>query len=126
MRLLPALLLMATGSACGAEVRPAASTRSAIGADAGLSREVVDEVVRAHVPAVRACYEQHARAEGRPMGVVRVGWRVEPSGAVASVEIVATTLHSTAIEGCITSEIARWQFPASSRSTEVAEHPFTF
>ncbi|HSO34106.1 MAG TPA: AgmX/PglI C-terminal domain-containing protein [Labilithrix sp.] len=124
MRLVAALLLVA--SACGAEVRPGVSTRSKLGAEAGLSRDAVDAVVRGHVPAIRACYEAHATAEGRPMGVVRVGWRVEPSGAVASVEIVATTLHSTSIEGCITSEIARWQFPASSRSTEVAEHPFTF
>jgi len=119
-------LLLTCLCACGAEVRPSASTRSSLGADAGLSRAMVDEVVSAHLSAIRACYEDHAKAEGRPPGVVRAGWRIEPSGAVGSVEIVSTTLHSSAIEGCITSEIARWEFPASSRPTDVAEHPFTF
>ena len=120
------LLTCASAVACGAEVRPSASTRSTIGGDAGLSRAMVDEVVTAHVSAIRACYEDHAKAEGRPPGVVRAGWHIEPSGAVASVEIVSTTLHSTAIEGCITAEIARWKFPASARPTEVSEHPFSF
>ncbi len=119
-------LACACVGACGAEVRPGASTRSTIGADAGLSRAMVDDVVSAHLSVIRACYEEHAKAEGRPPGVVRAGWHIEPSGAVASVEIVATTLHSTAIEGCITAEIARWKFPSSARPTDVAEHPFTF
>ena len=125
------LLLLLAGAcagagACGAELRPSASTRSAIGADGGLSRATVDEVVTANLPAIRACYEDHAKAEGRPPGVVRAGWHIEPSGAVVGVEIVSTTLHSTAVEGCITSAIARWKFPVSSRPTDVTEHPFTF
>jgi hypothetical protein len=123
MRLLAATLLLAS---CGAEFRPGVSTRSRLGAEAGLSRAVIDDVVREHLPAIRACYEAHAAAEGRPMGVVRVGWRVEPTGAVASVAIVATTLRSSSIEGCMISAIARWQFPTSSRATEVVEHPFSF
>lgn len=123
MRFAPAMLLVA--SACGAELR-AESSRSVIGRDGGLSPEAVHEVVRAHVPAVRACYERFAKAEGRPMGVVRFGWRIEPSGAVTSVQIVATTLHSSSIEGCIADDVARWHFPAAPRATEVGEYPFTF
>ena len=136
MRFVPALLLVASvasvasvgegAAGCGAEVRPGASARSSLGADAGLSRAMVDEVVTSHLPAIRACYEDHAKAEGRPMGVVRVGWQIEPAGAVGRVEIVSTTLRSSAIEGCITREVARWTFPTSSRPTSVAEHPFTF
>jgi hypothetical protein len=122
-RLATALLLVL--SACGAELR-AESSRSVIARDGGLPPDAVHEVVRAHVPAVRACYEQFAKAEGRPMGVVRVGWQIEPSGAVANVQIVATTLHSSSIEGCIAEDVARWQFPKSPRATEVGEYPFTF
>ena len=112
-------------AACGAELR-AESARSVLGRGGGLPPDAVHEVVRAHVPAVRACYEQFAKAEGRPMGVVRVGWQIEPSGAVTSVLIVATTLHSSAIESCIANDVARWPFPASPRATEVREYPFTF
>ncbi|MDB5219080.1 MAG: Glycine-rich cell wall structural protein 1 precursor [Myxococcaceae bacterium] len=120
-----ASLLLAV-SGCGAELRPAASTRSSIAPDGGLARAAVDDAIRTHVPALRACYEKFAAAEGRPMGVVRFGWRIDPSGAVSSVAIVATTLHSAAIEGCIADEVARWRFPAAARETEVTEHPFSF
>lgn len=124
MRLVPAMLLAA--SACGADLRGAASARSVIGREAGLAPEALHEVVRAYVPAIRACYERFAKAEGRPMGVVRVGWQIEPSGAVTSVLIVATTLHSSSIEGCIADQVGRMRFPAASRPTEVREYPFTF
>ena len=123
-RLGPVVLLAA--SACGAEPRGGASSKSVIGSDAGLAAYAVHEVVRAHVPAVRACYEQFAKVEGRPMGVLRVGWQVEPSGSVANVLVVATTLHSSALESCIKEDVARWQFPKSPRPTEVVEYPFTF
>ena len=112
-------------SACGAELR-AESSRSVIGREGGLAPETVHEVVRAHAPEVRACYEQFAKAEGRPMGVVRFQWQIEPSGAVASRQVVATTLHSSSIEGCIADSVVRWRFPAAPRPTEVAEYPFTF
>ncbi len=97
MPLAPLMLLAA--SACGAELRGGAHT---------------------------ACYESLAKAEGRPMGVVRVAWQVEASGSVTGVLVVATTLHSSAIESCIREDIARWQFPTAPRSTEIREYPFTF
>jgi hypothetical protein len=112
--------------ACGAEVRPAASARSSLAPEAGLTRAVVDEAIRARVSAVRECYEKSAPSEGRPMGLVRLGWHIAPSGAVSSVIVVATTLHSATIEGCIVDEVGRWSFPASARETEVTEHPFSF
>jgi len=122
-RFAPLMLLVA--SACGAELR-GESSRSVIAPDGGLSAGAVHEVVRTHVPAVRACYERFAKAEGRPMGVVRFRWNVEPSGAVTSAQVVATTLHSSSIEGCIADELVGWPFPASPRTTEIAEYPFTF
>ena len=112
-------------SACGAELREA-SGKSVIGNGSGLSPEAVHQVVRAHVPAIRACYERFAKAENRPQGVVRFGWHVEPSGAVTNVELVASTLHSAAIESCIKEDIPRWQFPGSALASEIAEYPFTF
>jgi hypothetical protein len=84
----------------------------------------VHTVVRAHVPAIRGCFERFAKAEGRPTGVVRFGWQIEPAGTVASVELVASTLHSAAIESCIADDLAHWKFPAAPRATEVREYPF--
>jgi hypothetical protein len=124
VRSLPVVLLATF--ACGAEVRPGASTRSAIAPDGGLTRAAVDEVVRAHLSTVRGCYEKFAAAEHRPMGVVRLAWRVASSGEVSSVMLVASTLHSAPIEACIADDVGRWQFPSSARDTEITDHPFSF
>jgi hypothetical protein len=124
MRLVP-VMLIAAAAACGATLR-AESSRSVIAPDSGLAPDAVHAVVNAHLPAIRACYELRAKAEGRPMGVARLAWTIEPSGAVTGVLVVATTLHSSAIESCIAEEVGRWQFPASPRATEVKEYPFTF
>jgi hypothetical protein len=123
MRLVLALFLVLSG--CGASLR-AEATRSRVAKGGGLSPDVVHNVVRARVPAVVACYERFAKGESRPMGVVRFGWHIEPSGAVSGVQIVATTLHSSSIEGCIADEVAKWQFPATPLATEVEQYPFTF
>jgi hypothetical protein len=112
-------------SACGASQR-GTSARSVIGPDAGLSPDAVHAVVRAHVAAIRGCFERFARAEGRPAGVVRLGWQIEPAGTVTSVDLVASTLHSAAIESCIADDIARWRFPVSRQATEIREYPFEF
>jgi len=120
-----ALVILVAGTACGADLR-AESARSRIGTGGGLAPDAVHALVRAHVPEVRACYEQFAKAEGRPMGVVRFAWTVDPSGAVTGLQVVATTLHSSSIEGCIADEVRRWTFPAAPRATEVSEYPFTF
>jgi hypothetical protein len=118
--------LLVVVSACGAQVRPSVPTRSNVAPGGGLTRAAVDEVIAGHLPAVRACYEKSAAAEGRPMGVVRLGWRVEPSGEVSSVTLVASSLNSASVEVCVAGEIARWRFPSSARETEVREHPFSF
>jgi hypothetical protein len=122
-RCLLALALALT--ACGAS-RSGGSARSVIGPDAGLAPDAVHAVVRAHVDAIRACYERSAKSEGRPMGVVRLGWQIEPSGAVTSVQLVASSLHSAAVESCIADDVARWQFPSAPRATEIRAYPFEF
>lgn len=124
MKRLAVAVLLAV-SACGAS-QGRGAPRSAIGPDAGLAPDAVHTVVRAHVPAIRACYERFAKVEGRPMGIVRLGWQIEPSGTVTSVELVASSLHSAAIESCIADDVAHWQFPAAPRGTEVRQYPFEF
>lgn len=118
-----AVLFAAT--ACGGSQHRTAG-RIVIGPEAGLAPDAVHTVVNAHVSAIRDCFERSAKAEGRPTGVVRFGWQVEPSGSVTSVELVSSTLHSAAIESCIAGDIARWKFPASPRTTEIREYPFEF
>ncbi len=123
MRLVGALLLAA--AACEGS-QASTSARSVISPAGGLAPDAVHTVVHEHVPAIRACYERFAKAEGRPMGVIRFGWQVDSSGAVSSVELVASSLHSAAIASCIAEEVGRWQFPRSRQATEIREYPFEF
>lgn len=120
-----AVVLALSASACGVSRTPA-SARSVIGPDGGLAPEAVHAVVRAHVEAIRACYERTAKSEGRPMGVVRFAWQIDATGTVSGVQLVASSLHSAAVESCIADDIARWQFPSSPRATDVRAYPFEF
>ncbi len=119
------MLLVSAVSACGVSRRPAPA-RSVIVRAGGLAPDSVHAEVRERLPAIRACYERFATVEGRPMGVVRLGWQIEASGAVTSVELIASSLHSAAIESCIAADVARWQFPRAPQPTEVREYPFEF
>ncbi|MDB4941311.1 MAG: Glycine-rich cell wall structural protein 1 precursor [Labilithrix sp.] len=127
MSLARAVLLAGIALAsCGAQVRPETSARTRLDDGAALTKASVDAVIQAHAAGIAGCYERFAKAEGRPMGVVRLGWTVEPSGAVADVQVVSTTLRSTSIEGCMRDEVSRWTFPRAAERSVVAEHPFTF
>jgi len=117
--------MLFAASAC-VDSRRGTAGRSVIGPDAGLQPDAVHSVANAHVAAIRDCFERSAKAEGRPTGVVRFGWQVEPSGDVTSVELVSSTLHSAAIESCIAGDIARWKFPMSGQATEIRVYPFEF
>ena len=120
-----AVAFVLSASACGVSRTPA-SARSVIGPDAGLAPDAVHAVVHARLPAIRNCYERFAKTEGRPMGVIRFAWQIEPSGAVSSVQLVASSLNSAAIESCIADDLTRWQFPSSPRATEIRAYPFEF
>ncbi len=89
----------------------------------GLSRLLIDRVVRRHLNEVRFCYEQtlmtHPAAEGR----IAVQFIVNANGEV-SVSSLSEASNGTARAGsCIAQAVRRWAFPNSIAPTLV-RYPF--
>lgn len=88
---------------------------------AGIDREVVRGVIRAHINDVRACYPGDAMADGR----VAIAFEIDPSGRVARSEVRESTAKSSATETCIMAAIERWRFPKPEGGVSVeVVYPF--
>jgi hypothetical protein len=94
-------------------------------ANGGLSPEQINRVVRAHMGALRACYEIEAEKNPNLKGGVTVAWSIDPSGGVTSASVAGSTIHNARVEGCVARQIRAWHFPASSGVTNTG-YPFVF
>lgn len=92
----------------------------------GLSAEQIQRVVRAHMGAVRACYEIEAQRNPGLKGGVTVQWSIDPSGGVTSASVASTTLSNARVEGCLVRQVKTWKFPAADTATVVSGFPFKF
>lgn len=96
-------------------------------AAAYLPADAVHRVVREHMGEIRACYAQGLIRRPELAGQVVVRIVVGADGRVSGATITRSSLGDTVVEGCITSRIRSWQFPA--RETGVAftiNYPFVF
>lgn len=86
----------------------AASSQSAV-----LAKPVVLAVVKKNIAKVWDCGTAHGER-----GVVRVSWKIQPSGEVTEVAIADGSQRTNATD-CMLNEISRWRFPPSSFITPV-------
>ena len=91
---------------------------TSVTASADLSPEVIRRVVIAHSEQLRAC------APGIK-GTIRAAWSIDTSGKVVNPRIVSSTMGNAAVEQCVVSAVATWQFP-SGFTANVAGYPFNF
>lgn len=112
----------ATALAC-ATVPP--SPPATAGTDGGLDRSQVDAVVRAHMPALDACYDDARRRSPTLEGRLEITWTVNPDGGVAGAQVSWTSLNDIGIETCMVLAIQRWTFPRAAEATTVT-YPFAF
>lgn len=92
----------------------------------GLNAEQIQRVVRAHMGAVRACYEIEAQRNPGLKGGVTVQWAIDPSGAVTNASVASTTLSNARVEGCLVRQVKTWKFPNADAATVVSGFPFKF
>lgn len=76
-----------------------------------LNRAPIVEVVRAHQPEIRACYEQGLLRDPNLKGRLDVRWTITPETTVRDVELSETTLTDACVVRCVIDEIATWSFP---------------
>jgi TonB family protein len=87
------------------------------------SPDAIQEVLLAHVPAVRYCYERELKRTPDLAGKVTVRITVGPDGAVTNAEIVNSTLNNERVERCILSRIRLWN---DFKPIEASEGDVTF
>jgi hypothetical protein len=93
------------------------------GLSAPLTREEVERVVAAHHVALKqACWEDPA--DGRQTAQVTLLIDVEPSGAVADLEVESAS--DPRLSRCIESQVRAWTFPRRDQPTMRISLPFTF
>ncbi|MDE2808363.1 MAG: TonB family protein, partial [Gemmatimonadota bacterium] len=74
---------------------------------------------------INSCFAREFAAGRAAAGRMKVRFAIDPTGAVAAVEIVDSGVVSAAVDTCVRSEMERWTFaPAEGRT--VAECDLEF
>jgi len=92
----------------------------------GLSKEIVQRVVRAHQGGIKYCYETELMRQPRLAGKIVAQWRIDLDGKVQSARIRTTSMNSTAVEACLVRQIGRWRFPKPAGTLVDVSYPFLF
>jgi len=77
----------------------------------GLSREVIERVIRQHQSEIKYCYEIELNQRPDLAGKVGVAFTIDGGGAVSDASVSESTLHDGTTEQCMISKIRRWKFP---------------
>jgi hypothetical protein len=92
----------------------------------GLSKDIVQRVVRAHQGGVKYCYETELMRQPKLGGKIVVSWRIDLEGKVQSARIRTTSMNNTAVESCLVRQIGRWRFPKPAGTMVDVSYPFLF
>jgi outer membrane biosynthesis protein TonB len=60
------------------------------------------------------------------MGRIVFEWKIRMDGSVGQVRVVASSINSHSIHGCIQAAIKSWQFPRPVDTEVVVSYPFVF
>jgi hypothetical protein len=89
-----------------------------------LDKEIVRRVVRRHLNEVRFCYEKELVHDDQLFGRVVAQFTIAANGAVLAAGVQSSTVHSAAVESCITGAVRRWSFPAPEHGIVQVAYPF--
>jgi TonB family protein len=93
----------------------------------GLDAESVRRVIQSNRSRIRTCYERALLGQPGLSGRISYSWRISPTGAVSTAEVVKSTVGSTSLEGCILEVIKQMSFPRAEngQATQVT-YPYIF
>jgi outer membrane biosynthesis protein TonB len=94
--------------------------------EGGMSREMVKRVIDQHLEEITYCYETALMSNPTILGRIVFEWKILMDGRVGEVRIVASSVNSNTIHGCIKSAIKSWQFPKPVGAEVVVSYPFVF
>jgi len=94
--------------------------------EGGMSREMVKRVIDQHLDEITYCYETALMSNPSILGRMVFEWKILKNGRVGEIRIVASSVNSNQIHGCIKSAIKSWQFPKPVGTEVVVSYPFVF
>ena len=86
----------------------------------------VQKVIRGNLMAVRSCYMSMARKGQARSGKAIVSFAIGADGKTTEVRVEAPAFQGTPLPGCVSSQIARWEFPKSQKGAGQVSYPFVF
>lgn len=104
---------------------PAAKDSEGVGT---LPPKVIKELIRAHFPRFRSCYEQRLASIPDLSGTVSVRYIIDENGAVSSAEIdeAGTTIHDAEMRACVRDAYRRIRYPPPVGGKVMVTYPITF
>jgi TonB family protein len=120
--------LCGAGKSCKKNLVPEPEATEGVVCGGGpcIDKELIRQVIRAHVGQVRYCYEAQLVAHPELAGKVSVTFHVAPSGNVDTARVATSTVSSDALGECLISRVRTWHFPAQRGGGYVVTYPFLF
>jgi outer membrane biosynthesis protein TonB len=110
-------------SSRGGPSNVSASTASVQGR---LPPEVIARVVRAHLGAIRACYDQGLAKSPTLKGTVKIKFIIGTDGSVVNAQDEGSQLPATDVVDCVRSTFRRLSFPKPEGGTVTVVYPLDF
>jgi hypothetical protein len=120
------------GAGLMGEVRRAVDpigTQSPLAADA-LKGELPDseavKVIKANLPAVKACYAVEERNGTVGSGKAIVSLEIDNTGSVKDVKVDAPAFSASGLPNCVSGRARAWTFPKFTQGPKKFSYPFVF
>ena len=92
---------------------------------AGVDKDMIRRIVRAHLNEVRSCYNAGLTKNPNLQGRVTIQFSIVGSGKVASSVVQEDTAKDGSVANCIAKAVKRWQFPrVNGGGTALVSYPF--
>ena len=91
-----------------------------------LDKARFEQVVNQHMDEIQRCYEVRLLSNPGLEGRMVVDWTISPTGSVTLARLVASSIPSPALAGCVLARIRTWRFPRPTGGSVKVRYPFVF
>lgn len=94
---------------------------------AGLDKDIVRRIVRAHINEVRYCYTQALVKNPKANGMLTLTWTINADGKVSKAKVKSNKIKARGLGECVRRAITRWKFPKPTTGEPMTVvYPFSF
>ncbi len=100
------------------------SAAPAHAAEGKLDKDLIRRVVRAHIPEIRACYNQALARDPNAAGNIVIDFTIGEQGRVTSTAVGSSDFEDAAVPQCMRTAIGGWLFPKPEGGAVDVSYPF--